>query len=358
MHTREGAPPWLDLSVAAIQNHDDFVNSVLRAVLSSGDAFGEENVDPQYPADGAVPGPFDPLARRVAYLKFFLDRSDRLFRVFTLLADNASKELFLSLILFRILGFRRVQLPIDRDSYFAARAQVDALPGSQSSQNDALLHYDFAHGGRDFHLDCLSANLFFTFFLAQYHLNRDGVRIGPREGDIAVDAGACFGDTALDFATAVGPGGHVYSFEVLQSHLDIARFNLGQNPAIGNVTFMPCALGNRNIAGQPAAGEVNPGYVPAPSAPTRSLDSLVWDGTIPRVDFLKMDIEGAEMTALEGAVSALKRFRPRVAISVYHHSKDYYRIPEFIEKLRAGYRMYLANYTISDGETVLYATCE
>jgi hypothetical protein len=73
-----------------------------------------------------------------------------------------------------------------------------------------------------------------------------------------------------------------------------------------------------------------------------------------RVDFIKMDIEGSELEALKGAEETIRRFRPRMAISIYHKDDDYFTIPLFIRNLELGYRFYLENYTISDGETVLY----
>lgn len=361
MEARGTSANWPNICVADIVTADKFVDCVLRAVLVSDDRFAEDNIDTAYPADGFVPGSGDPVSRRLAYLNFFLSKSPRLYRAFALLADDDSKQLFLSLILFRILGYRRVSLPLDHTNYFAARRDADSIPASLSELRDLsppellLEHFELSRDGHDYRLDCLRANLFFTFFIRQYYFERAGVAVGPRTGDVVVDAGACFGDTSLDMAVAVGPEGHVYSFEVLQSHLEIVALNLRQNPNIGNVTLLPFALSNRNAAGHVPAGEPNPGFVPDRTAPFRSLDSLVWDGTVPRVDFLKMDIEGSELEALEGAVSTIKRFRPRLAISIYHHAKDYYRVPEFIEKLRVGYRMYIANYTISDGETILYA---
>jgi FkbM family methyltransferase len=363
MGTCGDSPCSPNIVIKDIASHEDFVNRVLRAVLVSADCFGEDNIDTLYPADGYVPSAADPLDKRLAYLNFFLRKSARLYRAFARLADDASKELFLSLILFRILGYRRMRLPMDHTTYFRARNESNATPGSLSTTEPeaplaGLHHFEFSRHGREFRIDCLHANLFFTFFMRQYYFERNGVAICPRTGDIAVDAGACFGDTALDFAATVGPEGHVYSFEVLQSHLDIVAFNLRQNPDIRNLTLLPYALGNRSTQGRQPVGRPDPGFVPAADAPFRSLDSLVWDGTIPRVDFLKMDIEGAEVAALEGGVSTIKRFRPRLAISIYHQVKDYYRVPEFIDNLRAGYRMYVANYTISDGETILYATAE
>jgi FkbM family methyltransferase len=205
----------------------------------------------------------------------------------------------------------------------------------------------------------LRANVFFSFFLKQYYLTRRRVEILPSSGDYAVDAGACFGDTALAFADSVTPEGRVFSFEPLLSHLGIIRYNLAQNPAIGNVALFPFALGDHNQEGEVASGDVNPGFSLAQESggvKLRTLDGMVEDGSIPKVDFVKMDIEGCELAALKGAEQTLRRFRPRLAISIYHNWEDYWTILKYVDGLKLGYRFYLENYTLSDGETLLYAS--
>lgn len=89
--------------------------------------------------------------------------------------------------------------------------------------------------------------------------------------------------------------------------------------------------------------------------PLVNIDSLVEDGTIERVDFIKMDIEGAELGALKGAARSIKRFMPKLAISIYHKPRDMVEIPLYIHDLGLGYRLFIDHYTIFDGETVVFA---
>jgi len=58
-----------------------------------------------------------------------------------------------------------------------------------------------------------------------------------------------------------------------------------------------------------------------------------------RVDFIKMDIEGAERRALAGAYSTLKKYRPRLAIAAYHLPDDPEIIPRVVNSTWSGYRM-------------------
>jgi hypothetical protein len=70
-----------------------------------------------------------------------------------------------------------------------------------------------------------------------------------------------------------------------------------------------------------------------PKVRLTTIDKLVAELKLPSVDFIKMDIEGAEMQALEGAVETVRRFQPRMAISVEHRPTDPDTIPEFVHRL-------------------------
>ena len=69
-----------------------------------------------------------------------------------------------------------------------------------------------------------------------------------------------------------------------------------------------------------------------------------------------MDIEGAELNALKGAEETIRRFKPKLAITVYHSLNDFWEIPEWLESLGLGYKFYLRHFTIHAEETVLFAS--
>ena len=85
---------------------------------------------------------------------------------------------------------------------------------------------------------------------------------------------------------------------------------------------------------------------------TISLDEFMKGG---KVTFLKMDIEGAELEALKGAAETIKRYKPRLAISIYHKVNDYIDIPEYILSLVPEYKLYIRHYSCYKFETILYA---
>ena len=86
--------------------------------------------------------------------------------------------------------------------------------------------------------------------------------------------------------------------------------------------------------------------------PVVALDDIVKND---RVTFIKMDIEGSELEALKGACKTIKRFKPKLAISLYHKPEDIIDIPDYIMDLDCGYRFYIRHYTNWTVDTVLYA---
>lgn len=82
-----------------------------------------------------------------------------------------------------------------------------------------------------------------------------------------------------------------------------------------------------------------------------TLDHLVSD----KVTFIKLDVEGAECLALEGAKNLIRQYKPKLAISLYHKPEDIWEIPLLILKLNPEYKFYIRHYTLLELETVLYA---
>ncbi|MDR2572119.1 MAG: FkbM family methyltransferase [Oscillospiraceae bacterium] len=72
------------------------------------------------------------------------------------------------------------------------------------------------------------------------------------------------------------------------------------------------------------------------------------------VTFVKMDVEGAEMDVLLGMENTIKRYKPKLAVCIYHAHKDLYETMLYILSLVPEYRCYIRHYTSSELETVLF----
>jgi hypothetical protein len=69
-----------------------------------------------------------------------------------------------------------------------------------------------------------------------------------------------------------------------------------------------------------------------------------------------MDIEGAELHALRGAKETIKRYKPTLAVCVYHSLRDFTELPLYIKSINPNYKLYLSHNSLQAGETILFAT--
>jgi FkbM family methyltransferase len=138
----------------------------------------------------------------------------------------------------------------------------------------------------------------------------------PRDG-IAIDAGAHIGYLSLVMAQIVGPAGRVYAIEPALESIGYLAENIRRNGA-GNVEVLPVALAdevgllrfNLNSSSDSFGFYEHPNTatVATRDVVVLTLDALFGPDALPRLDLLKIDVEGAEPEALEGAAALLRRF--------------------------------------------------
>jgi len=310
---------------------------------------------------GILPGTFFP-EHHARYFLFVLRHGEDFFRARTLLSDEDSQHLFDRLVLFRILGHLHIRLPYNNEQTKQYESIADGWRVRDTNDHGLLGPLAvFAVPGekRDpILLKCWRENVMGTFLNGQYYLRRGPHVVVPLAGDQIIDAGGCFGDTAIGFASAVGASGHVHTFDPLPKHCAIIRENLEMNPALARrISVHECGLSDVQRTGTGLQSDrIDPGATAFDDAiSTTTLDDLAASGSVGRVDFIKMDIEGSELAALRGAEGVLRRDRPRLAISLYHRPEDFFAIPLWVDSLECGYRFFLDHYSIHHEETVLYA---
>jgi FkbM family methyltransferase len=171
------------------------------------------------------------------------------------------------------------------------------------------------------------------------------------DGESFFDVGCYDGATTLEFIRRAPLYRSVYVFEPdpsnyrkceanLSGHRDIHfhRLGLSDSKAILNM----CSQNSSSVISD--SGSV--------SIQVDSLDNILTSADAPT--FIKMDIEGAEALAIEGARHTIHRHHPRLAICVYHKIGDYHKIARQILSIRNDYDVYLRHYTETIYETVMF----
>jgi hypothetical protein len=73
------------------------------------------------------------------------------------------------------------------------------------------------------------------------------------------------------------------------------------------------------------------------------------------VTFIKMDIEGGEPDAIDGATQLIARCRPVIAVCLYHRQEHLFTIPNKLREIYDGYKLFIRRYGDQFGDIVCYA---
>ncbi len=154
-----------------------------------------------------------------------------------------------------------------------------------------------------------------------------------RPGSVVYDVGANAGFYAVIAALKVGPKGHVYAFEPTPTLVERIRQNAQAN-GFGHLEVIEAAVTD-------AEGRASFG-ISGPLSVTNSLQSAeggqaieveavrldTFAATHPGPDLLLLDIEGAELSALRGALETIRRCRPVIMVEVHWLGSSF---PEFVQ---------------------------
>jgi FkbM family methyltransferase len=291
--------------------------------------------------------------------------------VYKNLSDDISRQTLVNVFAYRALGHRKIVLPMNTEEYWAVRRMAFDLPRDNEEIDVGFLGWKLQKVSMEsfgYPMTIFAnknANVT-TFVHQQYRcVSLDGA-IECQAGDYVIDAGACYGDTALYFSYLAGPSGRVASFEFLPQNLYVLKKNLDLNPIQAkSIHVYRNPVWHQSgkelfISGTgPGTKVIEQKLMPdAKSVYTMKIDDLVGTPDFSKVDFIKMDIEGAEQQALRGAEESIRRFKPKLAITVYHSLEDFWEIPKWIAQMELGYQFYLRHFTIHQEETVLFAKCK
>lgn len=159
------------------------------------------------------------------------------------------------------------------------------------------------------------------------------------ENEVLVDLGAYNGDTVLEYMKVYGRYKKIYCYEITPATFRLLRQVTQKFPQIEcRMKGAGKERGQMFISANPASTSANvltgQGNIPVEVV---SIDEDIAEP----ITFIKMDIEGAEQSALLGCSRHIQREHPKLAISVYHNNEDIWKIPRMIDEICPGYRFWL-----------------
>ncbi len=216
--------------------------------------------------------------------------------------------------------------------HYAEIAAVDALLADEESR---LLYREILHYK-------LTGNI---AYLSRNHTVQERYSLLPAKNiRVAVDSGAYNGDTIKEILSINPEIRHIVAIEPDRKNYNklcrtveelgisdrVFSVRAAASDELGEIQFS--VSGNRN------SSIANPSYkTKTESVPAVTVDSLSRDLD---VDYVKYDVEGAELSALKGSLEAISRSRPCLSVSAYHRSEDIFRLPLFLAEKLSDYRLY------------------
>ena len=178
----------------------------------------------------------------------------------------------------------------------------------------------------------------------------------PGSEEVFVDAGCWDGETSKEFVSWCGGNYNtIYAFEPDEYCWERCENTFRENNII-NKFFKKGTWSKSDIlsffsVGR-ASSRVSKDRECTTTVPVVSIDeALGFD----KCTFIKLDVEGSEMETLIGAKEHIQKYKPKLAVSVYHKREDLWELGDYILNLNSDYKLYLRHYTTCNYETVLYA---
>ena len=169
---------------------------------------------------------------------------------------------------------------------------------------------------------------------------------GVHPGDVVLDAGANIG---VFTRKALWAGASkVIAIEPGPENLECLRRNFAAEIADGRVVLYPKGIWDKDdvlkLQVDPAYSARDTFVTPIEGAqfieaPLTTVDKMVVELRLTKVDFIKMDIEGAERKAIMGARNTIAKFRPRMALCIYHVKGDETMVPKLVHDAVPDYKV-------------------
>lgn len=158
--------------------------------------------------------------------------------------------------------------------------------------------------------------------------------------EVYVDCGAFTGDTVAEFAEETNGYSDIYAIEP-----DARTFRklCANTDGMNNIHLINAAVADKNgftsfsAIGSRGSKQTDKGM----EIPTVSIDGVLGGKN---ASFIKMDVEGMEALAINGAVETIKAYRPKMYLSCYHRSEDLFDIPLRVLDIRNDYKLHIVHH--------------
>lgn len=182
-------------------------------------------------------------------------------------------------------------------------------------------------------------------------------QIGVQTGDIVLDCGANVG-TFTRKALTMGAK-TVVAIEPAPENIEVLRRTFASEIKDGRVIvytkgvwdkddWLTLHVDHTNSAADSFVMHPKDATPLGQKLPLTTMDKLVAELKLPTVNFIKMDIEGAETRALIGGRGTISQHHPRLAMSVYHQPDHAEQVPKIIRETWSGYRVECGPCTIAE----------
>ncbi len=262
-----------------------------------------------------------------------------------ILADKKSKDIFNKILKFRNYMFN------------PEKVELDELPTPLSVQYDfegsAQQYIDAIHESVE---DSVRASVAFKISSNPYSYEN---KISLQNRKTVLNLGA-YNNSSIMFSY-FSPNAQVYAFDIQEEiynenkryseqYKNIIPILAGVSNVSGEMSF---AINHKEFGGTTTSALDKNG---ANKVKVYAIDDFVKEYNIPNIDFIKMDVEGAELLALEGARELIKNTGPDLALSAYHQPDHLFKIPLLLKELNPDYSIYIGHDWYNPTETVCFAT--
>lgn len=241
------------------------------------------------------------------------------------------------------------RMPCEYKEYLTAHAKrLETLYEILADKKSKLVLQNCLRGYITSDCDCYKG----TASTSQYF--PDIIRKVLKTDEVFVDVGAYNGDSIEEFLSVVGSNyKRIYAFEPEPVNYCLAQKKFSDQ----RIKFFMCGCGE--YPNEAKIVHVN-GYE-GTQLECEFDDQLQECVSIIRLDdviaeavtYIKMDIEGMELSALKGAKHIIRRNHPKLAISVYHKKEDLIEISEYLRNLDSTYKFYLRHYWDCSGTDII-----